>query len=288
VGTSRFAQGSAVERTGIGRYRGRLGEEWNCPIVPHGGFVSATALRAMAAELGDPAQRLRSVSTVFAAQVHPGPVEIEVTTLRRGRSMSQLSATLCNVGAAAGHTSIAVFGAARDGFEFTELTPPADVPAADDCPSFRDPPPPGFERTPFNFWELVEGRAALGHAPWDAYEPTEAMRACWYRFDDPPRLADGRWDPLALVTLCDTMPGAVSERIGQTGRNWLPPSADLTVHLFGDAHSDWVLGVNRARHAGEGYASVDMELWDMDAAQPALVAYATQMMFFTFLEPPSA
>jgi len=47
--------------------------------------------------------------------------------------------------------------------------------------------------------------------------------------------------------------------------------------------SEWLLAHNRARFAGDGYASVDMELWD-----PArgLVAYGTQMMFFSFPEGP--
>jgi hypothetical protein len=48
-------------------------------------------------------------------------------------------------------------------------------------------------------------------------------------------------------------------------------------------HSDWALAVNRAHHAGDGYASVSMEMWDMHVAQPTLVAYATQVMFFTTL-----
>ena len=87
---------------------------------------------------------------------------------------------------------------------------------------------------------------------------------------------------LAIVTLCDTMPGAVGERLGPQPEAWLPPSADFTVHVLDDARAEWILGVNRARHAGDGYASVDMELWDMEAAEPKLVAYGTQMMFFSF------
>ena len=49
------------------------------------------------------------------------------------------------------------------------------------------------------------------------------------------------------------------------------------------ARGDWVLGVNRARHAGDGYASADMELWDVDdGGASRLVAYATQTMLFSF------
>jgi hypothetical protein len=65
----------------------------------------------------------------------------------------------------------------------------------------------------------------------------------------------------------------------------MPPSADLTVHCFADAGPGWLLAHNRARTAGDGYASVEMTLWDHERG---LVAYATQMMVFSFPDgPPS-
>jgi acyl-CoA thioesterase len=285
---TKFERATTVERRGSadGAYHAFLGEEWNCPIVPHGGLVTATSVRAMTAELDDPRQTLRSVTTVFAAQVQAGPVEIDVTVLRRGRSISQLRATTRTPGAAAGHTTVAVFGAARDGFSFTDAVPPV-VPAPDDCPSFRDPPPPDVDFAPdvhMNFWEHLEGRPASGHAPWDPYVPTSSERAAWYRFDEPPMLDDGRLDPLAVVTMCDTMPGAVSERMGRRNLGYLPPSCDLTVHLLDDVQTEWVLAVNRARYAGDGYASTEMEIWD--ATGQHLGAYATQQMFFLFPDGP--
>jgi len=80
------------------------------------------------------------------------------------------------------------------------------------------------------------------------------------------------------------MPGSAFEKIGPSSRatRVLPPSADLTVHVFGTARCDWLLAVNRARRATSGYASVDMEMWDMDGPEPHLVAYTTQLMFFSF------
>jgi acyl-CoA thioesterase len=281
---SKFSSDSAVERVGDGCYRTVLSEDWNCPVVPHGGFMAAVALRAMTAELDEPTQALRSSTTAFAAQVPAGPVAIEVKVLRRGRSMSQAIATVRAEGETAGHTTVAVFGRSRPGFQFTDVTMP-DVPGPEECPSFRDPPPEGAaeRRMPFPFWDLVEGRAAAGHAPWDDYVPTSSERSAWHRFDDLPWLRDGTLDPLALVTLADTMPGAVSERMGP-GREWfLPPSADLTVHILGAARSEWILTRNRARHAGDGYASLEIELWD---ATGALVAYGTQVMFFVFPDGP--
>ena len=283
MGTSSFGRASAVVPAGPGRYRAAMGPEWNCPIVPQGGLTVATIARAMQAELATPDQPLRSISTVFAQQVQAGEQLIDVQVLRRGRSMSQCSATIRNADADAGATAVAVFGANRKGFTFSDVAPPS-VPMPDDCPSFRDPPPPEFPEfagEPFPFWLNVEGRPALGHPPWETDAPKEAISGTWYRFDDPPRNDNGCWDRLAVLALADTMPGAVGQRVTRE-ENYFPPSCDFTCHLFDDALGEWVLGINRARHAGEGYASVDMEMWDFARDQPTLVAYATQVMFFAF------
>ncbi len=88
------------------------------------------------------------------------------------------------------------------------------------------------------FWErVIEGRNVRGHPPWEDYEPDRAERASWYRFDDPPMLADGTLDPLALIVVADVMPGAVGEKLGPQERQWFAPSVDLTVHLLDDARS---------------------------------------------------
>lgn len=280
--TTAFAQQTSVEPhpEGGSRYHAVVSDQWNAPVLPQGGITTALALRAMSAALGTPGQSLRSVTTIFAGQVPPGPVDIDVTVLRIGRTMSQAAATVHPAGQTSGHSAVAVFGEARPGFEFTELTYPPDVAPPEQCPSFRDPLPEGVIGFPrASFWERVESRVALGHAPWEEWEPSTSERMYWYRFDDPPVDVQGEWDPLALVTLCDTMPGAVGERMGPGLPMWFGPSADLTVHVLGRASSQWLLGRNRARFAGDGYASVEMELWD-----PArgLVAYATQVMFFSF------
>jgi acyl-CoA thioesterase len=270
-----------------GRYRGLLSGNWNAPIIPHGGVVTAYALAAMTDALAVPEQPLRSVSVAFAAQVVPGPVEVDVQVLRRGRSLSQVSATLRNEGADAGHTSIAVFGDRRPGFEFTDLSMP-EVPPPDACPSFREymrqnPPEENFFSTA-TFWQNAENRAGVDFVPWvDGWDPVSSERSFWVRFDVTPRRADGTVDPLALVAMCDVMPGAVGQRMGPDCPMYYGPSADLTVHVLGEAVSDWWIGRNRCRHAGDGYASLELELWD---PKTGLVAYATQMMFFMWPEGP--
>jgi hypothetical protein len=283
----------SADDTVPGRYHVEVGSDWNCPAVPQGGIMSALAARAMELELaagaggnGDGAahQALRSLTTVYAAPVPHGPVTVDVAVLRRGRSMSQLSATVRVAGDAdVGHTSLGVFGRDRVGFRFTDVTRP-DVPSVDECPSFRDPPPDGAEvGDPFKFWELLEGRPALGHPPWEDYVPTGSDTATWQRFDEPPRRPDGSLDPLMLVSMADTMPSSVSERMGRIDTFWYPPSADLTVHLLAAPQSEWILCHKRARWAGDGYASIEMALWDADPAV-GLLAHACQVMFVVFPE----
>lgn len=241
----------------------------------------------MGAELGDDVQSLRSLHTTFVAPVSHGAVDIDVEILRRGRSMSQLRAEVRNPAAARGHTTDAVFGSPRRGFEFTGLAPPIGFVPLDQARSFWDPPPPGTEPfIPAPFWQHLEGRAALGHAPWEDYQPGPAENGTWYRIDEPPMLADGTLDPLALIVIADTMPGAVAEKLGPQQRHgWFGPSIDLTFHLLDSCRSEWVFAHNLARHAADGYASVDMALWDFGPDgkdEGRLVAYATQMCFFTF------
>lgn len=285
-----FAEETAVKRLEPGRYEASVAEVWNLRPLPQGGVITAIALRAMAEELGDASQRLRTLHTAFVGQVADGPVRIEVEALRRGRSMSHLRAEVRNEGAEHGHVTTAVFGAPRRGFSFTDVSPPAGFPPPEECPSWRSPPPPGVEPfEPMRFWsERVEGRAVLGHAPWEEYQSDRAETASWYRMDEPPMLDDGTLDPLALVVLIDTMPGAVAEKVGDRHRRtWFAPSVDLTVHLLDDCRSPWVLAHGRARHAGDGYASAEMVLWDCGPEGrdvPRLVAYGTQLFLFSFLD----
>lgn len=262
-----------------GCYRADLDHDWDLFPLPQGGIVAAFGLRAAAAEIADPAQRLRTCTTVFAGQVTAGELEIDVRVLRRGRSASQLLTTVRNAGSPAGATTISVFGGPRRGPTFVDVASP-EVAAPFDCPSYRDDPPPGVERhEPSPFWTRVEGRPALGHAPWEQYEPASSDVATWYRFDDPPRLDDGSLDPLGVLTLADRMPGCIGERVGPGDEQWFAPSADLTFHLFEPLYTDWVLAHDRARWADDGWASAETTLWD---ERGTLVGYATQMMLFTY------
>jgi acyl-CoA thioesterase len=275
-----FAEDLVVERVAEGRYRAVLGHEWDLVPLPQGGIVASFGLRAAADLVSDDTQQLRTCTTVFAGQVEAGELEMEVKLLRRGRSATQLVASVRNVGSLAGATTVAVFGSNRHGPSFVDVVPPK-VPPPEECPSYRDPPPPGtqpLEQWPF--WTRVEGRAALGHPPWEEHEAVSSDVATWLRFDEPPLSPDGSLDPLGVLTLADRMPGSIAERIGHVGDPWFAPSADLTVHFYEPASTEWLLAHDRARWADDGWASAESTLWDEEGR---IVAYATQMMIFTYV-----
>lgn len=236
------------------------------------------AARAMQ-EIVSSAQSLRTITAVFANRVVPGPVTIDSAILRAGRSATQATAEVYSDGQDAGLTATAVFGVSRRGFVFTDTRPP-DVPPPCKCPSFRDESAEGVVSGSAPLWDRIEGRTALGHHPAERYQPTTSEQAHWYRFDEPPLLDNGFLDPLALLVLSDTMLGSISERMGPGMPAWFAPSADLTVRLFGEVRSEWLLAHHRAVHAQNGYVSLSQELWD----PPHLVAQATQLAFVSFPE----
>ena len=81
------------------------------------------------------------------------------------------------------------------------------------------------------------------------------------------------------------MPAAVFEKIEPTERDWFAPSVDLTVHLNSLPTGPWILNHNRAHFANDGDASAEVTLWDPNAPdRPKLLAWATQVMFFTQLK----
>lgn len=173
-----------------------------------------------------------------------------------------------------------MFGAPRPGFAFTDTAIPPGLPHVDACPSFADTPDDVPGLIPASLWDRINAKTAMGHPPWANPRPATSEQAYWYRFAEPPLRPGGHLDPLAYLVLCDTMIGSVTERMGSGLPRWLAPSADLTVHLLGETRTEWILARNRAKHAGDGYVSLEIELWDPD--RNALLATGSQLALFSF------
>lgn len=238
---------------------------------PSGGVLMTVAMRAMEEELADPDLRPISANTHFCSPVPAGPLEVRVEVLRHGKVAAQVRAALSSTTMPGPGLEVsATFGRARAGVdvvdaEFPSVRMPADaspiMPAATD---FRP-----------RFLANFDTRLALG-APWwtKGWQPGPARVGRWFRYHVPATLPDGRFDPLALPPIADTMPPALCQRLGPDAEPFHAPSLDLTVHFLEDTTAEWLLTLVHVRRARAGYATADCEIWD----DRRLVAFATQTM----------
>jgi acyl-CoA thioesterase len=268
-----LARDTAVSRLAAapGWYTADLPRAWDYRS-PSGGVLMTVAMRAMAAELDDPALRPVSANTHFCTAVPAGPLEIRVEVLRRGNVAAQVRAALSStLMPGPGLEVSATFGRDRDGIEIVDAEPPPVRP-----PDASTPIVPGPTDFRPRFLENFECR--LGHgAPWwtTGWTPGRACVGRWFRYRVPQRRADGTFDPLAIPPIADTMPPALIQRLGPDAPPFHAPSLDLTIHFLEDTRSEWLCTWVHARHARAGYATADCEMWDDGGC---LVAFATQTM----------
>jgi acyl-CoA thioesterase len=264
---------TAVTPLESGVYTGRLPEAWSF-AAPSGGVLMTMALRAITAEIADPAFRPIAATALFCSVVPAGAMRTRVELLRRGNAVVQARAALSAEGASEiGLEVSATFGRDRRGPDFLDRAPPV-VPGAGEAPLMVERHRiPGIRP---RFFENFESRLALGdqHAE-PVWTLAEARFAMWMRYRAPQRLADGTLDPLALPPIADTMPPAVVQKLGPDAPLVYAPSLDLTVHFLDPTPREWLLMSAHARRARAGYATAENEIWDDEGR---LVAYATQTM----------
>lgn len=230
------------------------------------------AMRAMQTELNDPALRPLSANTHFCSPVPAGPLEIRVEVLRHGGAAAQVRAQLCSTTMPGPGLEVsATFGRERKGVDFLDVEPPAVA-----QPEGLTPIDSMGAGSPTFFLNL-ESCIAIGHAWWgdETWEPDRARMARWFRYRVPQCLPDGRFDPLAIPPIADTMPPALIQKLGPKREPFHAPSLDLTLHFLEDTTSQWLLTDVHVRRARAGYASAQSEIWDQNGR---LVAVGVQMM----------
>ena len=145
-----FAADTAVCPVGPGRYTAELHERWSSLVGIHGGYTAAIVVNAITAAVDDPMRTLRSFATQFAAVPHPGPVDIEVSVERAGRSMTTTSARLLQERQVL-QVAHAASSPARPGISYDDLVRPA-TPIQDTCRDSRPPARSFISRTPTYGW----------------------------------------------------------------------------------------------------------------------------------------
>ncbi len=258
-----------------GWFTAELPDHWNFR-TPSGGVLMTVAMRAMEAELDDPELHPVGAHTVFCSPVPHGPLEIRVEVLRRGNAAAQVRAALSSTALPGpGLEVTATFARTRTGPEVLDATFP-DVPMPGDAVDLKADDGARNPHARRNFFGNFDLRLALGARWWTkGWEGGTARHARWYRYHKAQTRPGGRFDPLALPPIADTMPGAIAQFLGPDLTPFMAPSLDLTLHFLEDTESEWFLVSSYCRRAHAGYATAEAEIWTDDKR---LIAYATQTM----------
>lgn len=260
---SPFDEQTSVEETGPGVYAGHVHPGWWVVRGPHGGYLAAMILRAMAARLGDPDRPPRSFTTHFATAPEEGPLEITTQIEREGRSMTTLSARM-QQGDKLVALSLAAFSAPRPGFEFDDAPMPDAA-----SPEEGFPVPTEGDNIP-PFLSNFDMRWLFGGPPFSG--SPEAVVGGWIRLVEP-SVADAP----TIACLLDAWAPAIFPRATQLV---VCPTIDLTIHfrdtfpLPGAAADDFYLGRFSSSLSRDGFFEEDGLLWSADGR---LVAQSRQL-----------
>jgi len=244
---------------------------WRAGRGPHGGYLAAMILRALTLALEDPGRSPRSLTIHFLKAPQEGPVLIETTIERAGRSLSTLSARMSQEGATMA-LALSAFSVPWTGPEITEVAMPEVA-------------PPSPERDPGTLFPLDQGPAfaryitlqpRFGGMPFA--DPTQEMdTGGWLGLVEPRPL-----DALALAFFTDALIPTPFLRLPGPAP---APTIDLTIHFRTalpragrdgtppDPH-ELVLARTRSQLIHEGFFEEDALIWDGDGV---LLAQSRQL-----------
>ena len=252
----------AVAPQGDGVWLAHSDGAWDAPFGANGGYMAALVLRAMEAELADPARPARSITLHYLRPPQQGELRVQVTVERTGRNLTTLSARVLQEGRECIVALAAFSGDFPEGDRFSAPMPQAPPPEEVEPWAIRPEQPPIAHR--------IEFRGAIGPLPYSGAD--EAYTGGWMRMERPQPL-----DAAALALYADAwLPAAFTRLDGPLAA----PTIDLTIH-FRDPVAALavpadaaVLGVFRSDYAAGGFVEEDGELWSPDGV---LLAHCRQL-----------
>lgn len=245
-----LAKATAVEQVGPGRYAVVLDPGWSIGTKPNGGYLLAVLARAAVAGAGPELPHPAAVSAHFLAAPDPGPAEVAVEVLRRGRSATQARATLTAGGVRCVEALVTCGQLPPAAPPYWSSVPDAPGPPVEDCV----PAPGGDPRFPVPMFAEVDLRLDPESAGFAVGRPSKAGELRGYV-----RVAPEPPDPYALLVALDCLPPAPFD-LGLTG-SWVP-TLELTAYLRA-LPADGPLRVRqRARLVGGDRVDEDCDVWD--------------------------
>ena len=251
---TRFDRDTAATLDAPGRYTADLDEGWWIVDGPNGGYIAAVLMDALVQAVDDAGRTCRSFTVHYLSRAVAGPVEIEVTIERKGRSMTSLAARLTQGGRTVA-TALAAFSTSRPGPGFSDpVMPTAAPPERIDAPVFDESLPPAAVPEMIRRYDQ---RWALGSRPFTGGEV--ALTGGWIRLAEMRPLSDAM-----LVAYTDAWMPAMFSRVGGA---WGITTVDLTVHIRSTpppGYDDWCLVQFRSVMSADGFCEEDGEIWTRD------------------------
>ena len=265
--TSEFDAATAVHEVAEGRYAAAVDPGWSIGGRPNGGYLMAILARACGQSAGPDHPDPLGVSAAFPASPSPGPVEVAVEVVRRGRAFTTMRARMSQDGVPQLDAVVTCGRLAEAAETVHDGTSPPVLPPAAECVELPTEGP-GFEVLLMSVVRQQIDPAVLG---WATGRPSGEPEIRGYL-----SLRDGREpDPLSLVLAVDAAPPPT---FGLGVRGWVP-----TLQL-----SAWVrqlpapgplvvrsrAGLVTTTAAGTGFTDETCEIWDSTGA---LVATGNQL-----------
>lgn len=260
--SEQFDAAIAVEPAGEGRWLAQCSDLWFAPTGANGGYLAAIVVRAAEAQVGDPARHFRSLTLHYLRPPGVGPLEVEVTVERAGRTLSTFTARVLQ----GGETCVLAVGALAADFgasiAFADAMPEVE-------PASSIEPWPVVKEMP-SVAHRVEMRPAMGGQPFSGGD--EALTGGWVRLREP-----HAYDAALLAFMTDVWLPASFTRVSSPVA---VPTIDLTVHFRNPQAAletlpeQPVLGVFRSHFAADSFVEEDAEIWS-PAGQ--LLAQARQL-----------
>lgn len=260
-----FDRDTAVSAHANGRFEATVAGGWRAGRGPHGGYIAAMLLRALIEAVEDDSRTPRSLTIHYTRAPEPGPIEIETTLEREGRSLSTLSARM-------------IQGGKTTALALAAFSVPWRSPGADELP-MPDLAPADAERrsTPGLFDGAPEFTRQLVMQPRVGAVPFAGSGA---------PMKVGGWtglperrpvDAVALALFCDAWfpPSFIALDVPAVS-----PTVDLTIHFrrpIEDADVDptaLCLGIFQTQLLHDGLFEEDGVIW---AADGTVLAQSRQL-----------
>jgi acyl-CoA thioesterase len=257
-----FDEDIALRPAGDGRYEGEIRGGWWTPRGPLGGYVMALMLCGLEAAVADPARMPRSCTMHFLRPPKPGPIVVEATAERAGRTLTSVSGRMVQegklMGLALGAFSTAWESPLLDDAPMPDVDPPHDRMTSGRGGIPDSLPPPFIERMVFQhrFGPPLFSRADHGEVGgWLGLREERPIDAAAVAV-----LADA-WFPAPWTRLRALAPA---------------PTIDLTIHFRAPLPiaDGLLLGRFRSSVTRDGFFDEDGELWAPDGT---LVAQSRQL-----------